>query len=105
MPAHTLRLQILRHGHDQSYQFGVNGSSTRAFSWGVQSKRSYCGETEDAAIEKGIAFMVEHFVGVEGRYSRHPAHRLGIKTWLMAAGISPDLLRHNKRDDREAGLA
>ena len=53
---------IRRHGPEQCYQFGVCGSVLRSFSWGISSKASYCGDTENEAIEAAINWVVSFFL-------------------------------------------
>ena len=50
-------LMILRHAPEQCYQFGVSGSALRSFSWGIPSKASYCGDTENEAIDEAINWV------------------------------------------------
>ena len=50
-------LMILRYAPEQCYQFGVSGSALRSFSWGIPSKASYCGDTENEAIEAAINWV------------------------------------------------
>ena len=50
-------LMIRRHGPEQCYQFGVSGSALRSFSWGIPSKASYCGDTENEAIDEAINWV------------------------------------------------
>ena len=41
----------------QCYQFGVSGSALRSFSWGIPSEASYCGDTENEAIDEAINWI------------------------------------------------
>ena len=50
-------LMILRHAPEQCYHFGVSGSALRSFSWGIPSKASYCGDTENEAIDEAINWV------------------------------------------------
>ena len=59
---HPPGLKIRRNAINQCYEFGCEVSGRlKTFSWGIPSKLSYQGDTEDAAIAAGIAYICSFY--------------------------------------------